>query len=132
MNRRNYFKQMFWASGGILLTPQVLLACNNESTDIPAAQYSFPSFDSFEKMQKIARQSKGHLAAEMKRMIATKNAKSIFEFVANRFSSIPSSAHSIHNAAYETRWGKRGLLRCGKGTLREKSDLLFELLEEAE
>lgn len=131
MDRRTYFKQMALATGGIFIAPNLLISCKGEPEISLAGKYTLEPFASFEEMRNAAKLSKGHLTSEMKRLINSKNAKSIFEFVQNRFMTIPASGNSIYNAVYDTRWGQTGLLRSGKGTMREKSDLLFYMLQES-
>lgn len=121
---------MALAAGGVLIAPQLILSCKNEKLLI-AGEYTLEPFSSLEEMRNAARLCKGHLTHEMNRVIASKNAEQIFTFVNSKFATIPSSGTSITNAAYNVRWGMRGLLRCGKGTLREKSDLLFYMLTQA-
>ena len=131
MDRRTYFKQMALVTGGIFIAPNLLISCNKEPDIAFTSNYTSDLFKSFDEMRNAAKLSKGHLAEEMNRLIKSKNAKSIFEFVQNRFMTIPASGSSIYNAVYDTRWEQTGLLRSGKGTMREKSDLLFFMLQEA-
>ncbi len=131
MDRRTYFKQLLLASSGMVIAPNLLLSCKNETEIILEGIHQIEPLATFEQMRNAVRQAKGHLAQEMERVLAKKEAKAIFEFVQNRFMTIPASENSIYNAVYDTRWGQKGLLRCGKGTMREKSDLLFFMLQKA-
>lgn len=131
MDRRTYFKHMALATGGIFIAPHLMISCDSEKKISLTGKYTLEPFSSLEEMRNAARLSKGHLTYEMERLITSKNAQEIFNFVNSRFSTIPSSGRSITNASYNIRWGMRGLLRCGKGTIREKSDLLFYMLTEA-
>ena len=131
MDRRTYFKRMGLATGGVLVAPHLLVTCKGDPIISLAGKHTLEPFASFEEMRNAARLSKGHLTSEMKRLIESKNAKSIFKFVQDRFMTIPASGNSIYNAVYDTRWGQTGLLRSGKGTMREKSDLLFFMLQES-
>lgn len=131
MDRRTYFKQMALATGGVFIAPQLLVSCDGGSKVSLTGKYTLEPFASLEEMRNAARYSKGHLTEEMKRLITKKDAKAIFEFVKNRFSIIPPDGNSISNSVYNTRWGKRGALRCGKGTMREISDILFYMYQEA-
>jgi hypothetical protein len=131
MDRRTYFKQIALASGGIIIAPNLLISCNDEPTISFSGKHTLEPLATFEEMRNAMRLSKGHLLEEMNRLIATKDAQLIFQFVKNSFATIPASGTSIYNAIHDTRWGKRGLLRSGKGTMREKSDLLFTMLQEA-
>lgn len=131
MDRRTCFKQMILGGGGILIAPHLLVSCNDSSNVSLEGEYTMQPFASIEQMRNASLLCKGHLSEEMKRVIAGKNLEQIYNFVNQRFATIPSSKDSITNASYNIRWGTRGLLRCGKGTLREKSDLLFYMLTQA-
>lgn len=125
IDRRTYFKQMALISGGFIMAPQLLFSCKGKPEINLAGKYKMEPFASMEEMLNAAQLSKGHLTHEMKRLIESKDAKTIFEFVQSRFSIIPPSKKGITNSVYNTRWGMRGVLRCGKGTMREISDLLM-------
>jgi len=130
MDRRTYLKRMALGSGGVLLAPQLLVACKD---DIPlyTSPYKLNPFESLDEIRHFVRESKGHLAQEVSRLIQGKDATAILRFVQERISTMPPKANTITSNAYEIRWGKEAMLRCGKGTLREKSDLLFLMLQSA-
>lgn len=130
MDRRTYFKQMALATGGILIAPHLLISCKEEIEGFVNA-HSLEPFNSLEEIQHFVRSSPGHLSEEMLRLIKGKNAEAIFSFVQNRFATVPPTSNTITSNAYEVRLGQKGLLRSGKGTLREKSDLLLFMLKEA-
>ncbi|MFY7670570.1 hypothetical protein ACOSP6_05735 [Tenacibaculum sp. MEBiC06402] len=131
MDRRTLLKQLVLSSGGVLIAPNFLSACSTEKQPSLTGKFQIEPYASIEEMRNASLLCTGHLSEEMKRIIARKNAEEIYSFVHNHFSTIPSFGNSITNAAYAKRWGIRGLLRCGKGTIREKSDLLFYMLDQA-
>jgi len=94
MNRRSYLKHMVLASGGILIAPQLIVSCKNEKLSL-SGKYTLEPFSSLEEMRNAARLCKGHLTQEMNRVIASKDAKQIFNFVNNKFSTIPASGKSL-------------------------------------
>jgi len=132
MDRRTYLKQIAYATGGLMLSPHLLMSCKESGEAINlTGKFTLEPYKSIEEMQQALRNSKGHLSQEMKRVILTKDASQIVAFVQNRFATIPSLPYRVDDETSVHRWGIRGLLRCGKGTLREKSDLLFTMLQEA-
>ena len=86
-------------------------------------------FGVWEKLRVAVRASPDHLAAEADRLVAAKDAKSLFELVRDRIATYPPSG--IDGAVTEMRWGARGTLRGGAGTPREKAELLAELYSRA-
>ena len=113
------------------MAPSLLLSCNNNNQVDLSGRFQLEPYSSLEEMQKALRLNKGHLSKEMQRVTATKDAEQIFNFVQQRFATIPSLPYRIDDETSVHRWGIRGLLRCGKGTLREKSDLLYIMLQKA-
>jgi hypothetical protein len=62
--------------------------------------------------------------------VATKDIATITAFVRDRISVIPSWGQG-DNPVWSKRWGSRATLRGGSGTLRDRADLLAELLTAA-
>lgn len=131
MDRRTYIKSLGLATGGVLIAPQLLISCKDKATVNFKSAYTNEPFSTLDEIRHFARQSSGHFVEEMSRKIATKDAEAIFNFVTQEFKTIPSTATSIDAGHDIIRFGKQGLLRSGKGTLREKSDLLFDMLKDA-
>jgi|GEM_PF-5891289 len=129
MDRRTYLKQLALGTSGFYLAPHFFTSCENQPKLDLSGKYKHAPFSQLEEIQNAARLSKGHLAYEMERVLLSKNAKEIYDFVQNRFETIPCQRFQISDASERVRWGTRGLLRYGKGTLREKTDLLFEMLQ---
>lgn len=131
MDRRTYLKSLLVSGTGLLITPQFLISCKPNKESNFNSTFTQEPFKTFDEIRNAAIQSKGHLFHEMNRCIKSNNPEIIFDFVKNRFSIIPGSKNTIFNAAYDTRWGMQGVLRCGKGTIRELSDMLYYMLKEA-
>ncbi|MDG1331174.1 MAG: hypothetical protein P8P74_02515, partial [Crocinitomicaceae bacterium] len=130
MDRRTYLRQMALVTGGVLIAPSIIVSCSDKLKNIKLAS-SLEPFKTLEEIRHFVRLSEGNLKLELERLIKKKDAEAIFNFVNQRIVSIPGSPSSIASCAYDRRWGKEAMLRCGKGTLREKSDLLFYALSEA-
>lgn len=64
------------------------------------------------------------------KVVATKDVATISAFVRDRISVIPSWRQG-DNPVYSKRWGARATLRGGAGSLRDRADLLVELLTAA-
>jgi hypothetical protein len=130
MDRRTYIKQLALVTGGAFILPRIIVSCGENAPDLPIRS-SLEPFRTLEEIRHFVRMSTGYLKLEVDRLIEKKDPEAIFQFVNERIVTIPAQGSSITSNAYEVRWGMKGMLRCGKGTLREKSDLLFFMLKEA-
>lgn len=130
MDRRTYIKQLALVTGGALVLPRIIVSCGVNPQNVNVSS-SLEPFRTLEEIRYFVQQSKGHLKQEVQRLVKQKDPEAIFNFINQRIATIPAHPESITSNAYETRWGRNGILRCGKGTLREKSDLLFFMLKEA-
>ena len=75
------------------------------------------------------RSSPDHLALRAQDAVATKNAAAIVEFVRTRLAVAPP--FEPEDARLARRWGTAATLRGGQGTLRERADILADLLTRA-
>jgi hypothetical protein len=87
-------------------------------------------FGVWRQVRDAIRQSPDHLIAQADRVVATKDPKAIFEFVRDRFATLPAALTNL-GPANRRLWGVRGTLRSGTGTLRDKAELLAELYRRA-
>ena len=76
------------------------------------------------------RASPDHLGSLAAVAVATKNADTIVEFVARHITVLPPTSAGASSLT-DARWGHAATLRAGAGTLRERADLLVDLLTRA-
>ncbi|MGA8039577.1 MAG: hypothetical protein WCA93_05655 [Acidimicrobiia bacterium] len=77
------------------------------------------------------RASPDHLTQRAADLATTGDVDAILRFVAGEIVTYPPRADGFANAVTQTRWGRRGVLRCGAGTPREKAELLSDILHDA-
>ena len=82
------------------------------------------------RLQAIVRASPDHLPTLAAAAVATGDPTTIVGFVRDHIAVLPGSAANA-DPTTEVRWGTRGTLASGRGTLRERMDLLVELLGRA-
>lgn len=119
LNRRNFLAMMAWGTA-IAATPLSLSSCNAPLPNLP--------WGLLEELLRAYRGSPDHLATRSVEVVATGDPQLIFQFVRDKFLTIPRPV-TWHNDG--VRWGARGLLRSGMGTDREKSDLLKHFYDRA-
>ncbi len=88
------------------------------------------SYGQLRRLQAIIRASPDHLPTLAAAAVAIGDPAKIVEFVRDHIAVLPGSAANA-DPATEVRWGTRGTLASGRGTLRERADLLVELLGRA-
>src|SRR5688572_8394345 len=88
------------------------------------------AFDAWREMQGMLRQSPDHWPARAAALVAAKDAEGLFELVRDDIALIPGRG-GFYGAATSRRFGARAALRGGMGTMRERADLLRELLDDA-
>jgi hypothetical protein len=78
-------------------------------------------------LRDIVQASPDHLPTLAAAAVATGDPAKIVDFVREHVAVLPGSSAN-GDAATEVHWGTRGTLASGRGTLRERADLLVELL----
>ncbi len=101
----------------------------------PSASASPPADESgaygqLRRLQAIVRAGPDHLPTLAAAAVATGDPAQIVSFVRDHIAVLPGSAANA-DPTTEVRWGARGTLASGRGTLRERADLLLELLGRA-
>ena len=127
----------------VLLLPFALARCTCAVTPVPGATDAGPdsgpddaglgpqdAFDVWREMQDVLRQSDDHRIAKAERLVAARDADALFAFVQHEIALIPGPG-GFYGSDVARRWGTRGTLRGGMGTMRERADLLAELLTRA-
>ena len=85
------------------------------------------SYDALRRLQAIVRASPDHLGTLAAAAVASGDPATVVGFVRDHIAVLPG-AHDRADPVTEARWGARGTLAAGRGTLRERADLLVELL----
>ncbi len=88
-------------------------------------------FDVWRQVRSALRQSPDHLPGQADQVVASKDAAQILAFVRDNIATIPGDSFGMDRSATDTRWGTRGVLRAGAGTMLEKAQLLAELYTKA-
>lgn len=88
-------------------------------------------FDLLESLQSALRDSPDHRAAKAQRLVEAGNLAALHVFVRDEISLYPGLAGAMGTPQTALRWGWRGTLRGGAGTMREKAELLAELYRQA-
>ncbi len=85
------------------------------------------TYDALRRLQAIVRASPDHLATLATAAIATGDPAAVVTFVRDHIAVLPTSSAGA-DPTTDARWGVRGTLASGRGTLRERADLLVALL----
>lgn len=151
MRGRSFDRRSFLRLGGAFTAATIAASCFPTATVQPSGSPSptprptvtpspLPSVDLssdapfglWQALRNAVRSSPDHLTAEADRVVATRDAKAIFEFVRDKIAIYPPDTRAFAKGAeYAVRWGSRGVLRGGAGTPRERADLLAELYTRA-
>ena len=142
-------RRQFLALAGSVTAAAALAACSptvvpsgptTGPTAVPPATPAPPSsgpsaadrgpYGQLRRLLAIVRASPDHLPTLAAAAIATGDPAKIVDFVRDHIAVLPGSAAN-GDPATEVRWGARGTLASGRGTLRERADLLVELLGRA-
>ncbi len=87
-------------------------------------------YEVLRRLQAIIRQSPDHLGALAATAVAAKDPAAIVRFVQEHVAVLPATSSGA-DPTTDVRWGHRGALRAGAGTLRERADLIVDLLGQA-
>jgi hypothetical protein len=88
------------------------------------------SYETLRRLQAIIRGSPDHLGALAAVAVADKDPAAIVRFVQEHIAVLPATASGA-DPTTDVRWGQRAALRAGAGTLRERADLILEMLRQA-
>ena len=91
---------------------------------------SSPEEQALKLLHQAVLASPDHLAQRAADVAATKDATKIVDFVRDRIAAIPVM-EGAGDATQGRRWGSAATLRAGLGTLRERADVLADLLNQA-
>jgi hypothetical protein len=76
-------------------------------------------------------ESPDHLPNRAEELVEQGDAEAIFEFVRDNIAVVPNDGRSMTQLTRRVRWGRRATLRSGRGTVREKVEVLADLLDRA-
>ncbi len=130
MSRREFLAA---ANAAALLL--LMESCSLGPFGLAAASPSIPPGSSaYEQALKLlldaVRASPDHLAQRAADVVASRDATKIVDFVRQRIAVLPPFAE-YDDPATARRWGSAATLRGGQGTLRDRADLLAEMLNQA-
>ncbi len=130
MTRREFLAAANAAAVLLFLESCSLGAAGRSASASPVALSGRP----YEQVLKLLRQalqpSPDNLAQRAADAVATKDVAKIVEFVRGQVAVVPPLV-PFDDASTSRRWGSRATLRSGLGTLRDRAELLAELLTQA-
>ena len=97
---------------------------------LPPSPAPVGRYDILRRLQEIIRRSPDHLGGLAATVVAGKDPAAIVGFVHEHIAVLPSTARGA-DPTTDVRWGHRTALRAGAGTLRERADLIVDLLRQA-
>ena len=128
MDRRQLLRAL--AACGVIGTG-LLVACGSKPTPPAGADAGVAGNSGWDRMRDALaaiRVSPDHLGARADEVVASRDAERIAAFVRERITVLPALS-GFSDAA--TLWGARATLRGGAGTLRDRAELLMQLLNRA-
>ena len=134
MNRRRFLALL-----GSLMAAGALGGCAiHDPSPSPVATPGSPQpsqgpvgrYEVLRRLRAIIRQSPDHLGALAATAVASKDPAAIVRFVQEHVAVLPATSSGA-DATTDVRWGHRGALRAGAGTLRDRADLIVDLLRQA-
>ncbi len=134
IGRRGISRREFLGAANAAALLLVLESCSLGAVARKVAGPTVPSGgtpyqQSLELLLESVRSSPDHLALRAEDAVAAKDATAIVEFVRDRVGVLPP--FSLEDARSARRWGQAATLRGGEGTLRERADLLADMLTRA-
>ncbi|MFV0593277.1 MAG: hypothetical protein ACK5M7_18025 [Draconibacterium sp.] len=85
----------------------------------------------WEEMLHALQTSPDYLEARKNRLVASKDANAMFNFVRDEIYLMPANSKAIGYVGAQFKWGIKGALRYGMATPREKAELLHQMFSEA-
>ncbi|WP_047414244.1 hypothetical protein [Cellulophaga sp. Hel_I_12] len=120
-NRREFIQQLglIYAAAQI---PFVFSSCKDDKPNFVGTGKA--PYKVWEEMLMALETSPDHLEGRMKFLIASKDAKAMFDFVRDEIYLMPAAEKSVGYIGTQLKWGIKGALRYGIATPREKAELL--------
>ncbi len=128
--RREFFQQIMLASAGLALFPMLQGCDDGNAIEIPEGSGK-PPFKTWEEMLYALRFSPDNYKAKRNRLVQQKDPKAMFDFVRNEIMLLPSDPRYFQRTVYGGMYGVEGALRTGMATIREKAEILRDMLMES-
>ncbi len=114
------------------VTPSLLASLAPSPSGLSAAPTAAPNgtYETLRRLLAIVRQSPDHLGTLAAAAVAGKDPAAIVRFVQEHIAVLPATSGNA-DPVTDVRWGQRAALRAGAGTLRERADLVLDLLRHA-
>ena len=128
LSRRDLLRYTALTTVGAFLTPTIFTSCSSDP------ETTRGHFDYIRTLREGLRASPDHLLARAARLLKERDAAGIFHLVRDRVQNYPGTNPRFPfqlNGANSVRWGGGSILRGGAGTLRERAELLHEMLQGA-
>jgi hypothetical protein len=103
---------------------------SSAATSIPLPPGSSPYEQALKLLHQAVLASPDHLVQRAAEVVATKDATKIVDFVRDRIAVAPAQFEG-RDPTQNRRWGSAATMRAGLGTLRERADVLADLLTQA-
>lgn len=104
----------------------LLSGCHCRSGDDPQPS-ALDAFEAWREVQQSLRASPDHLPGRAEALVAAGDVDGLFALVRDDIALVPGQS-GFFSSAWAERWGTRATLRGGMGTMRERADLLAELV----
>ncbi|MBO0342667.1 MAG: hypothetical protein VX798_00895 [Bacteroidota bacterium] len=129
-SRREFFQQIMLTSAGLCLFPLLQGCDDGNAIEIPEGSGA-PPFKTWEEMLYALQFSPDNYKAKRDRLVQQKDPKAMFDFVRDEFMLLPSDARYFQRTTYGGMYGVEGALRTGMATIREKAEILKNMLIES-
>jgi len=120
-NRREFIQQLALIYAATQI-PLVFSSCEDNKANFMGTGKA--PYKVWEEMLMALETSPDHLEGRMKLLIASKDAKAMFDFVRDEIYLMPAAEKSVGYIGTQLKWGIKGALRYGMATPREKAELL--------
>jgi hypothetical protein len=126
--RREFIQQLALCYAAAQI-PLVFTGCKDDKPNFVGTGKA--PYKVWEEMLMALETSPDHLEGRMKFLIASNDAKAMFDFVRDEIYLMPASEKSVGYIGTQLKWGIKGALRYGMATPREKAELLNYMYTEA-
>jgi hypothetical protein len=120
-NRREFIQQLALCYAAAQI-PFVFSSCKDDKPNFMGSGKA--PYKVWEEMLMALETSPDHLEGRMKFLIASTDAKAMFDFVRDEIYLMPAAGKSVGYSGTKLKWGLKGALRYGMATPREKAELL--------
>jgi hypothetical protein len=130
LSRREFLIATSAASLLLYLEACTIGVPNKAATQIPIPPGNSPYEKALKLLLQAVQASPDHLVSRAADVVATKDPTKIVEFVRDRIAVAPTQFEGW-DPTQDRRWGSAATMRAGLGTLRERADVLADLLTRA-